>query len=405
MIESLITERQSYKNEAVKEVSNSWAGAQTIGGPILTIQSKIEKTNQAGNKYFESSTHHYLPDSLKYYAEVMPEKRSRGIYEVILYTAKISITGSINIQKISNDIEGKNLIKSFISININDIKGIQNDPQLKIDGAFYNLLPGLINRDVYSNGLYTEIQLNKNSSKLDFSLDIQLSGINDLSFLPVGKLTETKIKSTWNNPSFAGAFLPASRKITDDGFTAEWEVNYFNRNYPQNWEGNSENISSSVFGVKFLQPVDEYQKTMRISKYGLLIIVLTFLSFFMIELFSKKAIHPIQYLLVGLALILFYSLLLSISEYISFDYSYLFSALAVIFLVGLYTKSIYGSFKIGSIIFSILVGVYGFIYIILQLQDYSLLAGNIALFFILAVVMYLTRKFNWYEVLSSKSNS
>ena len=138
------------------------------------------------------------------------------------------------------------------------------------------------------------------------------------------------MKSSWNNPSFEGAFLPLSREITEDGFTAQWKVNYFNRSYPQEWEEKTYDPFPSAFGVKLLVPVDEYQKTMRTSKYGIMIIVLTFLSFFMIELFSKKVIHPIQYLLVGLALIIFYSILLAISEYILFQYSYLISSLLII---------------------------------------------------------------------------
>ncbi|MCW8805590.1 MAG: cell envelope integrity protein CreD, partial [Ignavibacteriaceae bacterium] len=159
-----------------------------------------------------------------------------------------------------------------------------------------------------------------------------------------------------------------------------------------------------AFGVKLLVPVDEYQKTMRTSKYGLMIIVLTFLSFFMIEIFSKKVIHPIQYLLVGLALIIFYSILLAISEYILFQYSYLISSLLIIALIGFYAKSIYQSTQISIIITGMLMMFYGFMYVILQLQDYSLLIGNIALFTILAAIMFFTRKINWFDILSNKSN-
>ena len=170
--------------------------------------------------------------------------------------------------------------------------------------------------------------------------------MENLEFVPLGKFTEVNMKSSWNNPSFEGAFLPLSREITEDGFTAQWKVNYFNRSYPQEWEEKTYDPFPSAFGVKLLVPVDEYQKTMRTSKYGLMIIVLTFLSFFMIELFSKKVIHPIQYLLVGLALIIFYSILLAISEYILFQYSYLISSLLIIALIGFYAKSIYQSTQI-----------------------------------------------------------
>jgi inner membrane protein len=210
------------------------------------------------------------------------------------------------------------------------------------------------------------------------------------------------MKSSWNNPSFEGAFLPLSREITEDGFTAQWKVNYFNRSYPQEWKEKTYDPFPSAFGVKLLVPVDEYQKTMRTSKYGLMIIVLTFLS--LIELFSKKVIHPIQYLLVGLALIIFYSILLAISEYILFQYSYLISSLLIIALIGFYAKSIYQSKQISFIVTGMLMMFYGFMYVILQLQDYSLLIGTIALFLILAAIMFFTRKINWFDVLSNKAN-
>ena len=132
----------------------------------------------------------------------------------------------------------------------------------------------------------------------NFEIELELNGMENLDFIPLGKFTEVNVNSPWNNPSFAGAFLPTTREITEDGFTAQWRVNHFNRSYPQEWEGKTYDAFPSAFGVKLLVPVDEYQKTMRTSKYGLMIIVLTFLSFFMIELFSKKVIHPIQYLLV-----------------------------------------------------------------------------------------------------------
>ena len=213
------------------------------------------------------------------------------------------------------------------------------------------------------------------------------------------------MKSKWNNPSFIGKFLPSSREVTASGFNAKWSVNNFNRNYPQEWYNDKYDLYSSSFGVKLLIPVDEYQKTMRTSKYGIMIILLTFISFFMIEIFNKKVLHPIQYLLIGLALLIFYSILLSLSEYILFQYSYLIAALLVVGLISLYTSSIYVNKKLGITIGAFLIVFYGFMYIILQMQDYSLLLGNIALFIILAVIMFLTRKINWYEVLSSKKDN
>jgi inner membrane protein len=404
MVQSLITDRQVYRQEAVNEISKSWAGVQSIAGPIITIKRKVEKTDSKGEKFFIISNEYCLPETLKIDVEVTPEKRYKGIYEVMLYKSKIKMSGTINLSKLKEKFSDEKFDESYISFNISDLRGIQKDAELVLDGKKYKLIPGLKDK-VFRNGFYSDLDLKSKDLPKNFDIEIEVNGMENLEFVPLGKFSEVNMKSSWNNPSFAGAFLPLSREITEDGFTAQWKVNYFNRSYPQEWENQTYDIFPSAFGVKLLVPVDEYQKTMRTSKYGLMIIVLTFLSFFMIELFSKKVIHPIQYLLVGLALIIFYSTLLAISEYILFQYSYLISSLLIIALIGFYAKSIYQSKYISTIVIGMLMMFYGFMYVILQLQDYSLLIGNIALFFILAAIMFFTRKINWFDVLSAKEKS
>ena len=403
MVQSLITDRQSYRQEAVNEISKSWAGVQSIAGPIVTVSRKLEKTDSKGNKYFVIKDDYYLPETLKIDVEVKPEKRYKGIYEVMLYKSKIKMSGTINLSKLKEKFPDEKFDESYISFNISDLRGIQKDAELNLSGKKYKLIPGLKDK-VFQNGFYSDLDLSKEDLPQKFEIELELNGMENLEFVPLGKFTEVNMKSSWNNPSFEGAFLPLSREITEDGFTAQWKVNYFNRSFPQEWENQTYDTFASAFGVKLLVPVDEYQKTMRTSKYGLMIIVLTFLSFFMIELFSKKVIHPIQYLLVGLSLIIFYSILLAISEYILFQYSYLISSLLIIALIGFYAKSIYQSTQISILVTGMLMMFYGFMYVILQLQDYSLLIGTIALFIILAAIMFFTRKINWFDVLSNKAN-
>ena len=403
MVQSLITDRQSYRQEAVNEISKSWAGVQTIAGPMITVSRKVEKADKKGNKYFVINNDYYLPETLKIDVEVAPEKRYKGIYEVMLYKSKVKMSGTINLSKLKEKFQDEKFDESYISFNISDLRGIQKDAELVLDGKKYKLTPGLKDK-VFHNGFYCDLDLSTQDLPKNFEIELELNGMENLDFVPLGKFTEVNMKSSWNNPSFEGAFLPSSREITEDGFTAQWKVNYFNRSYPQEWESKTYDPFTSAFGVKLLVPVDEYQKTMRTSKYGIMIIVLTFLSFFMIELFSKKVIHPIQYLLVGLALIIFYSILLAISEYILFQYSYLISSLLIIALIGFYAKSIYQSKQISFIVTGMLMMFYGFMYVILQLQDYSLLIGTIALFIILAAIMFFTRKINWFDVLSNKAN-
>jgi len=404
MVQSLITDRQIYRQGAVNEISKSWAGVQSIAGPMITVSRKVEKTDSKGNKYFVIKDDYYLPETLKIDVEVMPEKRYRGIYEVMLYKSKIKMSGTINLSKLKEKFPDEKFDESYISFNISDLRGIQKDAELNLNGKKYKLIPGLKDK-VFQNGFYSDLDLNKQDLPKNFDIELEINGMENLDFVPLGKFTEVNMKSSWNNPSFEGAFLPLSRELTEDGFTAQWKVNYFNRSYPQEWEEKTYDPFPSAFGVKLLVPVDEYQKTMRTSKYGLMIIVLTFLSFFMIELFSKKVIHPIQYLLVGLALIIFYSILLAISEYILFQYSYIISSLLIIALIGFYVKSIYQSRQISIIITGMLMIFYSFMYVILQLQDYSLLIGTIALFIILAAIMFFTRKINWFDVLNVKEKS
>ena len=404
LIQSLITDRQVYRQEAVNEISKSWAGVQSIAGPIITISRKVEKADSKGNEYFVIKDDYYLPETLKIDVEVLPEKRYKGIYEVMLYKSKLKMSGTFNLAKLKEKYANEAVDESYISFNISDLRGIQKDAQLNLNGKKYKLIPGLKDK-VLRNGFYSDLDLSAKDLPQNFDIELELNGMENLEFVPLGKFTEVNMKSSWNNPSFEGAFLPLSREITKDGFTAQWKVNYFNRSYPQEWKEKTYDPFPSAFGVKFLVPVDEYQKTMRTSKYGLMIIVLTFLSFFMIELFSKKVIHPVQYLLVGLALIIFYSILLAISEYLLFQYSYFISSLLIIALIGFYIKSIYQSMQISIIISGMLMIFYSFMYVILQLQDYSLLIGNVALFIILAAVMFFTRKINWFEVLSAKEKS
>ena len=407
MIQSLITDRQSYRNDAITEINQSWAGSQIVAGPILSVISKEWTENQQGKKILRQNKYYLLPENLNIQSEIFPETRYRGIYEVTLYKTDIKITGSFdftNMQKFKIDDVMKNITDSYLSFNVTDSKGIEDNIVMKWNGIDKEVSPGLRNTDIYRNGFISNVNLDKANKKYKFEVTLHLKGSENLKFIPLGKITEVHMKSNWNNPSFTGEFLPSSRNVTPQGFDAVWKINQFNRNYPQEWHNYTYNLFQSSFGVNLLIPVNEYQKTMRTSKYGIMIILLTFVSFFMIEIFNKKALHPIQYLLVGLSLVIFYSLLLALSEYMLFQYSYLISSVLVIVLISFYTKSIYSKTKLGMLIGGILILFYGFMYTILQLQDYSLLLGNIALFIILAGIMFTTRKINWYEVFGNGNN-
>lgn len=408
MIQSLIKERQDNRNTVVKEINESWADSQIVAGPVLSIINNQWTKTQQGKSILKKNKYVLLPEILKIESKVIPEKRYRGIYEVIIYKTEIKMTGMFdfnNLQKIKYEDMLKNAGEEYLSFSLTDLKGIENTIYLKWNGAKKEVNPGLKDREIFSSGFYSDVSVDGSDKKYNFELILNLRGSENLQFIPLGKITEANIISDWNNPSFIGEFLPSSRSLTPNSFNATWKINQFNRNYPQEWNNENYKLYPSAFGVKLLIPVDEYQKTMRTSKYGILIILLTFVSFFMVEIFNKKALHPIQYLLIGLSLVIFYSLLLSLSEYMLFQYSYLISGILVIGLISFYTKNIYSKNKLGLLIGGMLILFYGFMYIILQLQDYSLLLGNIALFIILTGIMFVTRKINWYEVLNSRRNA
>ena len=408
MIQSLITERQTNRQAVIKEISQSWADSQIVAGPIFCLVKDQWEENSVGKKVLKKNKFYLLPEILNIKSEVFPEKRYRGIYEVVLYKTEIKITGSFdltNLQKIKYDDIIQNSGEIYISFNITDLKGVEDSIFLNWNGQTIEVNPGLRSSEIFKNGFFSDIKIKNGIKKYNFALTLHLKGSENLQFIPMGKITEVYMNSGWNNPSFIGEFLPSSRNLSSKGFSAEWKINQFNRNYPQEWYNETYNLYPGSFGVKFLIPVDEYQKTMRTSKYGILIILLTFVSFFMIEIFNKKPLHPIQYLLIGLSLVIFYSLLLALSEYMLFEYSYFISSVLVIALISFYTKNIYSKTNLGISIGGMLILFYGFMYTILQLQDYSLLLGTLALFIILAGIMFLTRKINWYEVLSNRNNT
>ena len=235
------------------------------------------------------------------------------------------------------------------------------------------------------------------SKPLDFALSITYDGSKHIAIAPIGKSTEGTISSNWPNPSFVGNFLPYEKQITPQGFTASWRVLYLNRPFSQQSFGELPKISSYAYQVNFVIPVDEYQQNERAAKYGFLVIGLTFLIFFLLQHISKIKIHIFQYTMIGLALVLFYTLLVSITEHSSFTLAYLLSSVMTIGLIALYSVAILKSRKFPLFIGAALTALYGFIYVIIQLENYALLVGSLGLFTILALVMYASRKIDWNQ--------
>ncbi len=404
MIESLIRERQYTQEAAIDEVSGKWGNAQEVTGPIISVPYTSYLTNNK-NELVETTRYaHFLPDKLNITGVITPEVRYRGIYKVVVYNTQLKMTGEFPVPDFKEfGIAAKDIRMqdASVSLGITDMRGIKENVSLAFGNQKRMFNPGVESNDVVESGISTRVDLALNDSassdKIKFDLALNLNGSRQLQFVPLGKETDVTITSPWNNPSFNGAFLPDERNIVPEGFDAKWHVLHLNRNYPQQWTGGSNHVTESSFGMELLIHVDEYQKNMRSAKYAILLIALTFMIYFFVEVLNKKNIHPFQYILIGLALIIFYSLLLSLSEHIGFNYAYITSALAVISMVVLYTNAILRDKFVTGVTGLILVVLYGFIYSILQLQDYTLLMGSIGLFIILAVIMYLSLKIKWYH--------
>lgn len=411
MIKNLIHEREMTQEIAIQEVSSKWAEQQTITGPLISIPyyRYVKETSKKDSteKIVQLKEYlHVLPSQLSISGTITPEKRHRGIYEIVVYNSNLEIEGNFaNFNFKAMDIDPKNIQfdKAEFVVGIDDLRGIEQQVSLKWNKESISFNPGVSSSDVIQSGINAVLTIDPNDSlNHQFKLNLELKGSQLLYFTPVGKVTDINVKSEWPNPSFNGAFLPDKRTVSDNGFTANWNVLHLNRNFPQAWKNSSHRIHDSAFGIDLLLPVDNYQKSYRSIQYAILFIVFTFLVFFFIEVINKVFIHPIQYILVGIALIVFYTLLLSFSEHMHYNLAFIVSALATLLLIVGYVKAILKSNKLALLITGILLVLYTFIFVIIQLQDYALLIGSIGIFIILALVMYFSRKIDWYNLTGSE---
>lgn len=420
MIRDLVKEREGLRSQAEDEVSSKWGGAQTLGGPVLAIPYWHSYLNSDGKRITERRTAFVLPDEIVVSGAVKPEERHRGIYVVALYNTQLAWKGkfpALNAVALGIAPEDLLLGEAYVMFGLTDLRGIRDRLVLTVDGQKKEFQPGVPSDELFASGVSVPVQP-KWASGFDFTFDLNVNGARELSFLPFGKETRVSLTSPWSHPGFEGDFLPSERSIDSKGFTATWKVFHLNRNYPQTWTGDahktqfkfgsrsmrddsesgavsSDNRGSGRFGVRFLLPVDEYKKTDRAAKYSALFILLTFLAYFFIEVIQKKRAHPVQYFLVGAALCLFYLLLLSVSEHLTFNIAYLLASVVILTMVASYTRAIFQSTKASLSITGILVIFYGFFYSLLQIQDYALLLGSLGLLVILGIIMALTRKIDW----------
>ena len=406
MVQDLIKERYERQEEAIKEVSDKWGSAQTLLGLVLTVpyttSSKVYNNDGERVKWVESRAYaHFLPDQLTIEGEIMPEMRYRGIYEVTVYRSRLKTFRRyfhLQILRIGKYPQRRSSgSEAYVALGLSDLRGIQQEVVLHWKNEIYDFKSGVESDEVIQKGISTRIPIPPSSNEpWDFSLDLNINGSTSLSMVPLGKATHVELQSSWPSPSFDGAFLPDDRTIGQEGFHASWEVLNLNRSYPQSFKGPVQGIYESAFGVNLWVPADDYQQTMRAAKYASLFIALTFLLFFFVQLLNGLRIHPVQYVIVGLALCVFYTLLIALSEHLSFALSYLMSSVTIILMITLFAHSFSKKRKLTQVIGGILILLYAFIYLIIQIEDYALLVGSLGLLFVLAITMYLSRKIDWY---------
>lgn len=406
MIQSLINERQSVSNDTRMQISEQWGKDQVLTGPVLMIPFMKKET--VDGKVIQSRENAYvLPEKLAISGGVNPKQRHRSIYSIVVYHAILHIKGHFaspdwNALGIDSGSVIRNEVRLILGVP--DMRGITNQVVLHWGAMDFAADPGLQNQDIAESGMSIPVDWSamEKGKGIDFSLPLEINGSDMLGFVPAGKETDVDIHSPWSAPSFTGAFLPGESSVADTGFKARWKVLHLNRNFPQQWVGNTFKTKDSQFGVRFIVPVDHYQKAMRSAKYALMFLTLTFAVFFFVEVIHTMKIHPMQYLFVGLALILFYSLLLSLSEQMPFNSAYLLSALAIIAMIVLYSRTIFRDRKLVWILGAFLVILYVFLFILLQMEAYALLLGSAGLFLVLGSVMYLSRNINWFHPMARK---
>jgi len=409
LVQNLIQERAQRQDETEKQVSDQYSGEQLIQGPVLVIPYKkqLKESDNSGKEIIKDVTNNLflLPNELAYNANVSPDILHRGIFEVVVYNGTVKVSGNFSKADLASlSITADQLMpeKAKLLFSISDLKGLKTNPQLKIAGQTATAEPAF-GDTVFASGLQVAVNLSGMVDKsIPFEFNLDLKGSKELSFLHLGKTTDVTVKGNWSSPSFDGRYLPDTRNIDtkSNTFDAKWRMLYYNRPFPQQWVDDlnvlkTKKADDATFGVKLRLPVDQYQKTTRSSKYAILIIMLTFISLFLTEMISKHRIHVFNYVLIGAAMIVYYTLLLSFSEQVGFTFAYLIASAATVILVAAFLRSLIKSFKTAGLFAFILSLFYAFIYVIIQLEDLALLVGSVALFLVVATLMYFSRKINW----------
>lgn len=421
--QGLVDERQNRSRQVQNEIGQLWGKPQRITGPFLVIPfSATKKVKRNGKTVEETYQDHaiFLPEVLNIDGNATTEKRQRSIFEVTVYSGKLALKGRFASPSFANlSVQPKQIHwrKAILTLAISDVSGLKRTVDAKIGAANYEFRPSIglprdqmhgihvpLNKvaELFSTGAPNQtpgVDINPTQlNAFEFAFALDLAGSRSISFAPVARTTSVKFSSPWPHPSFDGGFLPETRNISDTGFDATWNIPDLARSVPNAWvlsQAHLNRFSPYDFGVKFYIPLDFYDLIERATKYGLLFLAIAFAGVFVMELVGGTRVHAVQYLFVGLAMTFFYVLLLSFAEHIGFAKAYALAAFATGGMLALYVGMAVGSFLKGAAMLVLFTVLYGLLYLILQLEDYALLAGAIFGFVMLTAVMFLTLRVDW----------
>ncbi|MCC7252617.1 cell envelope integrity protein CreD [Hyphomicrobium sp.] len=412
IVAALVSEREGRSRSVTSDVARTWGGMQALTGPFLVVPYSVRIETQEGDKVIQRMQERravFLPEELNVAGDGRSGVLHRSIFDVNVYTATLAIDGSFAVPDIAavdpNAISVRWRDATFV-LALSDVAGLKEAATVLINGqetlpfAPSVGVPGSNMSGIHAKLSAAPSALSGDSppSAFRFHADLHFTGSSSLNFAPAARETRVELTSDWPHPSFSGAFLPIERTIKADGFSAKWRVPHLARSVPQAWslgDGGLDRFLTYQFGVSFHQPVDFYDLVMRAVKYGILFLATGFMGVFVLELLSDKRVHPVQYLFVGLAMVFFYVLLLSLAEHFGFTTAYVIASAATGGMLATYVAKALGSAQRGLIMAGLFALLYGFLYLILRLEDYALLAGALLGFAALTVVMFTTLKVDW----------
>ena len=404
-VRELVRERQQLREGAIAQIAQGWGGRQVLGGPVLVVPTvrQVASEGQAAPRW-QAGSERMLADALKLDVAMAVETRSYGIYAAPVFVATVKLDAQFRAGDLAQFRRASNATwqgdKAELRLAVGDLRGLQEVSELRVNGQPARFESSAERLGPWPN-VVVPIDLDALGDRpIEVRITLKLAGTEALQLLPLARSTDVAMRAPWCDPSFVGAALPLEHAIDAHGFSAHWHLLDLNRSYGQHWTDADSDMTAalqaSVFGVQLYQPVDVYQRNVRAGKYGLLFIAMTFVAFFLFEVLKRLRVHPVQYLLVGAALATFYVVLLALSEQIGFGPAYALAAAAVVVLVGGYAMAVLRARRAGVLLGGVLGLIYAMLYGLIAAEQYALLVGALVLLAVVGLMMFLTRRIDWY---------